>query len=109
MPVPLLAIESADRYVGGAKALVKSDLSYIADHPLATGILIAGTLAVVLLPPLGAARTFVWSAAPAALAYLFLTPNYTEFRLELAFLPLAALGIGAATARLEARRAGAPP
>ena len=94
----------ADRYVGGAKALAKSDLSYIADHPLSTLILIAGTLAVALLPPKGAARIFVWSAVPAAVAYLVLTPNYTEFRLELAFLPLAALGLGAAALRLEELR-----
>ena len=94
----------ADRYVGGAKALAKSDLSYIAHHPVSTAILIAGTLAVALLPPKGAARVFVWSAVPAALAYLFLTPNYTEFRLELAFLPLAALGLGALALRLEGIR-----
>ena len=47
---------------------------------------------------------FVWSAVPAALAYLLLTPNYTEFRLELAFLPLAALGLGAAALRLGTLR-----
>ena len=47
----------ADRYVGGAKALAKSDLSYIAHHPLSTAILIAGTLAVALLPPKGAAAS----------------------------------------------------
>jgi hypothetical protein len=46
----------------------------------------------------------VWGTVPAAAVYLFLTPNYTEFRLELAFLPAAALGLAAAAERLRERR-----
>jgi hypothetical protein len=91
----------ADRYLNGAKALVKSDLTYLGDHPLVALLLVGGTLAIVFLRPDGPARTLVWSAVPAAVAYLFLAPNYTELRLELVFLPLAALGLGAIAARLS--------
>ena len=90
-----------DRYFNGSQALVKSDLVYLGDHPLVAVMLVGGTLAIALLRPAGPPRTLVWSAVPAALGYLFLAPNYTELRLELAFLPIAALGLGAAAARLE--------
>jgi hypothetical protein len=90
----------ADHYVNGVQALVKSDLTYLAHHPLVVLLLVGGTVAIALLRPAGPARTFVWSAVPAALAYLLLAPNYTELRLELAFVPLSALGLGAAAARL---------
>ena len=93
----------ADRYVGGLKALVKSDLSYLADHPVTGLVLVGGTLAVALLGR-HPARGLVWGTVPAAAAYLFLTPNYTEFRLELAFLPAAALGLAGAAERLRERR-----
>jgi hypothetical protein len=91
----------ADRYVDGAQALVKSDLTYFGDHPLVALMLVGGTGAIALLRPATPARTLVWSAVPAALVYLFLAPNYTELRLELAFLPLSALGLGALAARLD--------
>jgi hypothetical protein len=90
----------AHRYVDGAKALIKSDLIYLGDHPVVALVLVGGTVATILLCPAGPARTLVWSAVPAALAYLFLAPNYTEMRLELVFLPLCALGLGAVVARL---------
>ncbi len=91
----------ADRYVGGVKDVVKSDLSFLAEHPFVALVLVGGTAAIALLRPPGAARTLVWAAVPAALAYVLLTPNDTDFRLELAFLPVAALGVGAAVTRLE--------
>lgn len=90
----------ADHYAGGAKALVKSDLIFLGHHPLVALLLVGGTLAIAFLRPGGPARTLVWSAVPAALAYLFLAPNYTELRLELALLPLSALGLGAVASRL---------
>jgi hypothetical protein len=90
----------SDRYFDGVQALVKSDLNYLADHPLVALLLVGGTLAAALLRPAGPARTLIWSTAPAALAYLFLAPNYTDLRLELAFVPLSALGLGALAARL---------
>jgi hypothetical protein len=98
-----------DRYVDGVQALVKSDLTYLGERPLVALLLVGGTAAIVLLRPPGPARTLVWSAVPAALGYVLLTPNFTHFRLELAFLPFAALGLGAAASRLESLRgAGAP-
>lgn len=90
----------ADRYVDGVQALVKSDLGYLADHPVTGLVLVGGTLAVALLRA-HPARALLWGTVPAAAAYLFLAPNYTEFRLELAFLPAAALGVAAAAERLE--------
>ena len=91
----------ADRYFDGVQAVTKSDLSYLGERPLVALVLVAGTAAIALLRPGGPARTFVWCAVPAALGYVLLTPNFTHFRLELAFLPLAALGLGAAATRLE--------
>jgi hypothetical protein len=94
----------ADRYVDGVQALVKSDLGYLTDHPETGLVLVCGTLAVALLPA-HPARALLWGTVPAAAAYLLLAPNYTELRLELVFLPAAALGVAAATDRLEEVRA----
>ena len=90
-----------DRYVGGLKDVVKSDLSFLAEHPFVALVMVGGTMAVALLRPAGPPRTLIWAAVPAAFAYVLIAPNNTEFRLELAFLPLAALGLGATAARLE--------
>ena len=90
--------------MNGVQALVKSDLTYLREQPLVALVLVGGTAAIALLRPAGPARTLVWSAVPAALGYVLLTPNDTDFRLELAFLPLAALGLGAAALRLESLR-----
>jgi hypothetical protein len=93
----------ADRYVDGVQAVVKSDLGYLADHPVTALVLVGGTVAVALLRR-DPARALAWGTVPAAALYLFLAPNYTEFRLELGFLPAAALGVAAAAQRLEELR-----
>lgn len=100
----------ADRYLGGVQAVVSSDLSYLVDRPFTALVLVGGSVAILLLRPAGPARTLVWSMTPAVLGYALLAPNYTYFRLELAVLPVAALGLCAGAAWLKAisdRRRGA--
>ena len=48
---------------------------------------------------------FVWAAAVGASLYLFVTPNDTEFRLELVLVPFATVGLAALAVSLDRRAA----
>jgi hypothetical protein len=93
----------ADRYFAGVKTLVREDLRYLRDHVVVAGVLLLGLGSLALLPPsTDGRRLFVWVAAVLSIAYLFVTPNDTHFRLELVAVPFAALGLAALARRLEA-------
>jgi hypothetical protein len=84
-------------YLSGAHSLVKNNLHWLGHHPIDAVLLVGGFCCLVLLRA-GTAKTrlFVYGAAIAAIALDLLEPNYTAFRLELLFVPFAALGLAAA-------------
>jgi hypothetical protein len=66
------------------------------------GVFAVGLASLALLPPArDGRRLFVWVAAGGSLAYPFVTPNDTDFRLELVAVPFAALGLAALATRLR--------
>ena len=94
----------AHHYLSGAHSLVKNNLDWLGDHPVDSVVLVGGFLAILLLRH----RTpgvlpFVYGAAAAAVGLDLLQPNYTAFRLELVFVPFAALGLGGAATLVTAR------
>jgi hypothetical protein len=106
----------ADRWPDGVKTLVREDLEYLAGHVITAIVVVGGLLAAALLPSSAdGRRAFVWTAAIGSLLYLLVTPNDTQFRLELVVVPFVALGLAAFADRLATRpalrplRPGTPP
>jgi hypothetical protein len=97
----------AHHYLGGAHSLVKNNLDWLGRHPVSAVLLVGGFLLVLLLRHrIPGVVPFVWGAAVGAVALDLLQPNYTDFRLELVFVPFVALGLGAAASFLADRRYG---
>jgi hypothetical protein len=90
----------AHHYLSGAHSLVKNNVEWLGHHPIDAAVLVGGFLCLALLSrsPAGT-RRFVYGAAAAAVVLDLLEPNYTAFRLELVFVPFAALGLAAAAER----------
>jgi len=94
----------ADHYLSGAHSLVKNNLDWLGRHPVEAVVLVGGFLAILLLRHRASGvLPFVYGAAAAAVALNLLQPNYTAFRLELVFVPFAALGLGGAATLVTAR------
>jgi hypothetical protein len=90
-----------ERYPDGVKTLVREDLQYLGGHLITAAIVVGGLLSLALLPRSeDGRRTFAWAAAVGSLLYLFVTPNDTQFRLELVVVPFVALGLAALATRL---------
>ena len=94
----------ADRWPDGVKSLVREDLEYLGGHVVTAAVVVGGLLSLALLPPTAdGRRAYVWAAAIGSLLYLLVTPNDTQFRLELVVVPFIALGLGALAQWLDAR------
>ena len=94
----------ADHYATGLRSLVRNNLTWLGDHPADAIALVGGFVCLPLVSGLARGiRPFLIGAAATALVYDALVPNYTGFRLELVFVPFAALGLGALATALEQR------
>jgi len=92
----------ADHYLDGIRDLVRNNLEWLGDHPVEALVLVGGFLFLPFLRRRASAATpFLYGAAVASLVYVLVVPNYTAFRLELVFLPFAALGLASAFMLLD--------
>jgi hypothetical protein len=84
----------AHNYVDAAHSLIRNDINYVAKYPAVGVFALAGTALLYTVRARGdAAVSTLRAAALAAIAYVLLLPNYTEFRLELVALPMVAAGL----------------
>jgi hypothetical protein len=91
----------ADRWPDGVKTLVREDLEYLGGHVVTAVVVVGGLVSLALFPPTAdGRRAFVWAAAAGSLLYLLVTPNDTQFRLELVVVPFVALGLATFADRL---------
>jgi hypothetical protein len=91
----------ADRWPDGVKTLVREDLEYLRGHVVTAVVVVGGLVSLALFPPTAdGRRAFVWAAAAGSLLYLLVTPNDTQFRLELVVVPFVALGLATFADRL---------
>ncbi len=100
----------ADRYWPGLKTLVREDLQYLAGHLVTAALVVGGLLSLALLPRThDGRRAYVWAAAVGSVLYLAITPNDTQFRLELVVVPFVALGLASLAERLVTRERAPVP
>ena len=88
-----------EKYGAAARSLIHNDFNYVLDHPISGLVLVVG-VALLFLPRQhgGSYFSLLRAATLASLVYLFVLPNYTAFRLELVFVPMAAAGLAALVA-----------
>ena len=95
----------AGQYWPHLRSLVRNDLTYLQGHPLTALFLVGGYLAPFLVRAHGDRFVrFVRVAAVVSILLDALQPNYTEFRLELTFVPIAAAGLAIGAWKLGAAR-----
>lgn len=94
----------ASHYLESARSLVEHNLTWMGDHPIDAVLMVGGVLLLpIVLRAAACVRAFLLGGAAAAVVYDLLVPNYTGFRLELVFVPFAAIGLAAAATFVEAR------
>jgi hypothetical protein len=85
------------QYWPNLHSMVRHNLTYLHGHPLTALFLVGGYLAPFLVRARGDRFVrFIRAAAVASILLDALQPNYTEFRLELSFVPVAAAGLAIA-------------
>jgi hypothetical protein len=83
--------------------LVRRNITYLHDHPLTGLYIVGGYLALFLVRAKGDRFVrFFRAAAVGSILLDALQPNYTAFRLELTFVPIAAAGLAVALQRVAA-------
>ncbi len=103
----------AQNYPGALVELVRANGGFLRDGEWFTGLyLVGGVLALLLLALRGHYRTsmvtmLMTAGAVVSLVYVLGAPVFSAFRLELAFVPMAAYGIALGTNLLLARLLGA--
>jgi hypothetical protein len=86
-------------------SLARNNLTYMQDHPLTALFLVAGYLVPFLVRSHGDRLVrYIRVAAVFSLLLDALQPNYTEFRLELTFVPVAVAGLAIGARKLGAAR-----
>jgi hypothetical protein len=96
----------AHRYGTGVRSLVKQNLEWLGGHPVDAIVLVGGCIVMLLVVRRTTeTRLFLFGAILGAVLIDLVQPNYTAFRLELIFVPFAALGLAAA-AQVTWRRLG---
>jgi hypothetical protein len=82
--------------------MARRNITYLHDHPWTALYLVGGYLALFLVRANGDRfARFFRAAAVASILLDALQPNYTAFRLELTFVPIAAAGLALALTSLE--------
>ncbi len=85
------------QYWPNLHSMISANLTYLQGHPLTAVFLVGGYLAPFLVRARGDRFVrFVRVAAVVSILLDALQPNYTEFRLELMFVPIAAAGLAIA-------------
>ena len=88
------AVRARKGDVKAKQKLVRHNLTYLQDHPLTALYLVGGYLALFVVRSHGDRFVrFFRAAAVGSILLDALQPNYTEFRLELTFVPIAAAGL----------------
>ena len=81
-------------YWRNLRSMVRHNLTYLEQHPFTTLYLVGGYLALFLVRSRGDRFVrFFRAAAVASILLDAIQPNYTAFRLELTFVPVAAAGL----------------
>ena len=84
----------AAHYWPSLRPLVRNNLTYLQQHPFTALYLVGGYLALFLVRSRGDRFIrFFRAAAVGSILLDALQPNYSEFRLELTFVPIAAAGL----------------
>jgi len=84
----------ASQYWPNIRSLVRHNLTYLQTHPFTALYLVGGYLALFVVRSHGDRFVrFFRAAAVGSIVLDALQPNYTEFRLELTFVPIAAAGL----------------
>jgi hypothetical protein len=84
----------AAHYWPGLRSMVRHNLTYLQTHPFTALYLVGGYLALFLVRSHGDRFVrFFRATAVGSILLDALQPNYTEFRLELMFVPIAAAGL----------------
>jgi hypothetical protein len=97
------------QYWPNLHSMVRHNLTYLQEHPLTALFLVGGYLAPFLVRARGDRFVrFIRVAAVASILFDALQPNYTEFRLELTFIPFAAAGLAIAATTGAWHRGVAP-
>ena len=87
---------------GGLRSLIRHNLTYLQTHPFTALYLVGGYLALFLVRSHGDRFIrFFRAAAVGSILLDALQPNYTEFRLELTFVPIAAAGLAVGLSSLR--------
>lgn len=86
----------AHHWTAAEKGLVKDDLTYLAHHPYVGVFAVGGLLALYVVRRGDTFGAIARAGVVGALALLALAPNFTALRLELVFVPLAAVGLALA-------------
>ena len=92
----------AAHYWPGLRSLVRHNLTYLQGHPLTALYLVGGYFALFLVSSHGDRFIrFFRAAAVGSILLDALQPNYTELRLELTFVPIAAAGLAVGLSSLR--------
>ena len=85
-------------------SLARNNVTYLQTHPFTALYLVGGYLALFIVRAHGDRFVrFFRAAAIGSILLDALQPNYTEFRLELAFVPIAAAGLAVGLTSLRRR------
>jgi hypothetical protein len=92
----------AANYWPHLRPMVRNNLTYLQTHPFTAAYLVGGYLALFLVRSHGDRFVrFFRAAAVGSILLDALQPNYTEFRLELTFVPIAAAGLAVGVTSLK--------
>lgn len=90
----------ARRYPSGVLELIRCNIGFLRRGQWYTAIYLLGGISALFLSVRRESRvhviTFSRAMTLASVAYLLMLPNFSAFRLELVFLPMAAFGMAAA-------------
>ncbi len=97
----------AANYWPHLRPMVRNNVTYLQTHPFTAAYLVGGYLALFVVRSHGDRFVrFFRAAAVGSILLDALQPNYTEFRLELTFVPIAAAGLAVGLTSLQGLLSG---